>query len=236
MGTLATTAVDAGIATITMDDGKANALSVAMMSEISAGLDEAEAAGAVAVLTGRDGIFSGGFDLKTLRAGGDGAAHMLLDGFKLAERMLTFPRPLVIACSGHAVAMASFLLLSADYRIGVDGSYRITANEVAIGLPMPRAAVAICRQRLSVPYFHRVVALAEVFSPAGAVSAGYLDQLAAPGELDKAARAAGELLAGLDPGAHLATKLRIREPALADLRASMEGDAAEWALMGGGAS
>lgn len=231
--TTATLSGGGTMTTVTLDDGKVNALSVAMLSAVGDAL-EAATSSAVVVLTGRPGIFSGGFDLKTLRAGGQGAADMLLEGFRLAATMLRYPRPLVIACPGHAIAMASFLLLSADYRIGEDGPYRITANEVAIGLPMPRAAVALCRHRLSVPYFHRVVALAEVFAPGQAVDAGYLDQACPAGSLPAATTAAAELLSGLDPGAHTATKLRIREPALAELEASMAADAAEWAAMAGG--
>ncbi len=132
-----------------MDDGKVNVLSIPMLGEINAALDQAESAGAVVVLTGRDGRFSGGFDLAVLRAGGPDALTMLRGGFDLAERLLTFPTPVVVACSGHAIAMAAFLLLSGDYRIGAAGPFKITANEVAIGLPMPMAAIEICRQRLT---------------------------------------------------------------------------------------
>ena len=92
---------------------------------------------------------------------------MLRAGFELAERMLSFPMPVVIACTGHAVAMGVFLVLSGDYRIGVAGRYKITANEVAIGLTLPRAAIEICRQRLTPAHFSRATVLAEVFPPSG---------------------------------------------------------------------
>jgi enoyl-CoA hydratase len=62
---------------------------------------------------------------------------MLERGFQLALRLLDHPAPVVIACNGHAVAMGLFLLLSGDYLIGVDGPFRLVANEVAIGLTMP---------------------------------------------------------------------------------------------------
>ena len=127
------------VATITMDDGKVNALSVRMLGTLGEALDRAETDRAIVVLTGRPGIFSAGFDLQVLRAGGADAVQMLKAGFELAERLLSFPTPVVVACSGHAIAMGSFLVLSADYRVGVSGEFRITANEVAIGLTMPRA-------------------------------------------------------------------------------------------------
>jgi enoyl-CoA hydratase len=217
------------IATITMDDGKVNALSLQMLSELNLAFDAAAADGAVVVLTGREAMFSAGFDLKVLRTGGDDRLAMLAAGFALAERLLAFPRPVVAACSGHAIAMATFLLLSADYRIAAGGPYRITANEVAIGLTMPRAAVEICRQRLTPSHLQRAVNLAEVYEPAAAVEAGFLDQVVDPADLAKVAQACAARLAGLDAGAHAATKLRVREHALTALRAAIEADNAELA-------
>jgi enoyl-CoA hydratase len=76
-----------------MDDGKVNALSRPMLTELGAALDRAAADRAVVVLTGREGVFSAGFDLPVLRAGGPPAAELLHAGFELAERMLAFPAP-----------------------------------------------------------------------------------------------------------------------------------------------
>lgn len=108
------------VATITMDDGKANVVSVPMLAELNAALDQAVKDKAVVLLTGRDGTFSAGFDLRTLYAGGEDALKMLTEGFRLAQRLISFPRPVVIACSGHALAMGVFLVLCGDYRIGAD--------------------------------------------------------------------------------------------------------------------
>ena len=143
MGSAVTYALEESVAWITMDDGKVNALSSSMFEELNEALDRAEADHAVVVLCGRTGTFSAGFDLTVLREDGPGALAMLQSGFRLAERMLAFPTPIVVACPGHAIAMGAFLVLSADYRIGVSGPFRITANEVAIGLVMPRAAIEI---------------------------------------------------------------------------------------------
>jgi enoyl-CoA hydratase len=224
MGTLVSYQLEGTIATITMDDGKVNALSLRMLAELNTALDRAAADKAVVVLTGRDGIFSAGFDLTVLRAGGPDAAAMLRAGFELSERMLSFPMPVLIACTGHAVAMAVFLLLSGDYRVGAAGPYKITANEVAIGLTMPRAAVEICRQRLAPAHFNRAVILAEVFSPDDAVAAGFLDRVVEASELQNRAVSAAEVLANLDMDAHAASKLRARAQALQALRAAIEAD------------
>ncbi|MDX2168697.1 MAG: crotonase/enoyl-CoA hydratase family protein [Deltaproteobacteria bacterium] len=213
-----------GIAEIGMDDGKANVISPAMIAELHAAFDRAQADRAVVVLSGRPGVFSGGFDLNVLRAGSDESIGMVRGGFELAERILSFPLPVVIACTGHAVAMGVFLLLSGDYRIGAGGPYRITANEVAIGLTMPLAAVEILRQRLAPSYFNRAVMIAEPFWPGTAVEAGFLDRVVEPGEVLAAARNIAESLRGLDMSAHAATKLRARQPTLRAIRAGIEAD------------
>jgi len=157
------------------------------------------------------------------------AARLLRTGFELSHRMLSFPRPVVVACTGHAIAMGAFLLLSGDHRIGVaGGDHKITANEVALGLTMPRAAIEICRQRLTRAHFDRAVILAEVFTPDAAVAAGFLDAVvSAPELLGAAKRRAAELMR-LDPAAHAATKLRAREGTLAALAAATEADDAEF--------
>jgi enoyl-CoA hydratase len=213
------------IATIAMDDGKVNALSLQTLKAIDAAFERArnDQASAV-VLTGRDGVFSGGFDLGALRAGGPDAGAMLRLGFEVAARMLSFPRPVVIACTGHAIAMGVFLLLSGDYRIGAAGEFKIVANEVAIGLTMPRAAVEICRQRLAPAHFNRAVMLSELYSPANAVEAGFLDRVVPPSELQDAAQSTAAQLAQLNLEAHAASKLRAREAALTAIRAGIEAD------------
>ncbi|MGP8060834.1 MAG: crotonase/enoyl-CoA hydratase family protein [Acidimicrobiales bacterium] len=187
-----------GVATIAMDDGKANALSVPMLSALNEALDRALADDAIVILTGRPGIFSGGFDLKVLSAGGPDAGLMLEQGFVLALRLLAHPSPVVVACNGHAVAMGSFLLLSADYRIGVEGPFRLVANEVAIGLTMPWAAIEICRQRLAPAHFNRAVILAESYTPSDGVAAGFLDRVVDGADLVQTATAIAGQFSGLD--------------------------------------
>jgi enoyl-CoA hydratase len=227
MGDLVTYQLKDSIATITMDDGKVNALSPQMLAAINATFDQALADKAVVVLSGREGMFSAGFDLRVLTAGGPDAIGMLFGGFELAERVLAFPTPVVMACPGHAVAMGVFLLLSGDYRIGAAGPFRIVANEVAIGLTMPRAAVEICRQRLAPAHFNRAVILAEAYSPEDAVTAGFLDRIVQPSELQDVALTTAANLGKLNMAAHAASKLRAREQALKAIRAAIEADRAQ---------
>ncbi|MGO8728385.1 MAG: crotonase/enoyl-CoA hydratase family protein [Streptosporangiaceae bacterium] len=224
MGALVSYRRAGSMATITMNDGKVNALSPEMLSQLSAALHRAEADGVVVLLTGRDGVFCAGFDLAVVRAGGAAAVSLLRGGFELAARILAFPAPVLVACTGHAVAMGAFLLLSADDRIGAAGPYRITANEVAIGMTLPAAAIEICRQRVGPEYLTRVLALAEVLSPEDAVTAGFLDRVVPAAQLRETAAAGAARLATLDRAAHAASKARLRAPVLGAIRAAIEAD------------
>lgn len=207
------------IATITMDDGKVNVLSPDMLAELDQALDRAVADQAVVVLTSSARAFCAGFDLDVLARGGAESYALVRAGFELAARLLSFPQPVVIACQGHAVAMGVFLLLSGDYRVGAAGSYKLTANEVALGMTMPPPAIEICRQRLAPAHFNRAVLLAEAYSPGpDAVAAGFLDRVVPAADLGGAARDTAAKLANLDMTAHAATKLRVREQLLTLIR------------------
>jgi enoyl-CoA hydratase len=221
-----------GVAHITMDDGKVNALSPELLSELHEAVRRAAGDAAPVVLRGRDGIFSAGFDLKVLTGGGGGGPDLLKSGFTLAERVLSHPAPVVVACTGHAIAMGLFLTLSGDYRIGVAGPYRLTANEVAIGMTLPRTATEICRYRLTPACFDRAIVLAEVFSPEAAVTAGILDRVVDPGGLDAAVDETVTRLRTLNMVAHHATKLRARAALLDTLREAIAADDADF--RGGG--
>jgi enoyl-CoA hydratase len=212
------------VMTITMDDGRANALAPEMQRELNDALDAAEAAGAGVVLAGRAGRFSGGFDLGVLTAGGPDALGMLRGGFELSERLLSFPTPIVIACTGHAVAMGSFLLLSGDYRVGAAGAFTIRANEVAIGMTMPHAALALIRGRLTPAHADRAAILSEAYTPEGAVEAGFLDRIVALDEVVATAQSVAASFMTLDAAAHARTKVRARAETLQHIRDGIDAE------------
>lgn len=211
-----TYALDGGIATITLDDGKVNALSPQMSAAVMGELDRAEQDGAVVVLTGRAATFSAGFDL---RVPAEEWPEMLVAGARLARRLVGFPRPTVIACNGNAIAMGAFLLLSADLRIGAPQG-RIGLNEVAIGLTVPWFGIALAEHRLTTPGYHRALVTGAVVAPDEAVALGFLDQTA-PDPL-AAAHAAAAALKGIDMNAHAGTKERVRAPVIAALDEGIE--------------
>jgi enoyl-CoA hydratase len=219
------------VATITMDDGKVNVLGPAMQAAINEALDRAEKDSAKAVvLAGNQRVFSGGFDLEVFASGDAKAAlGMLAGGFELSLRCLTFPKPVIMAATGPAIAMGSFLLLSGDHRVGQPKS-RCQAIEVAIGMTIPIAAIEIMRLRLTPAAFHRGVSLASTYVGEDAIMAGWLDELADAGDVLSRAQEVAAEAAMLHSGAHLASKLKARESALAAIRAGIDGLPTEFSL------
>ena len=220
--------VDA-VSVLSMDDGKANVLSVAMLEALNAALDRAESDGTAVVVEGRDGMFSGGFDLNVFKEGGPGQLRMVEAGARTAARLAAFPAPVVVACTGHAMAMGVFLMLAGDVRIGIAGAAtKISVNEVAIGLAVPRFAIELCRSRLTPAAFTRAVTTAEVFTPDQGAAAGFLDAVVPAGELRAAARAKAAALAALNRQAFLTTKQRAKDALIAALGPAVEADIAAW--------
>ena len=226
---LATYSFEEGISTITLDDGKANVMSVQMLEEINVALDDAERQGGVVILTGREKMFSGGFDLSVFKAGDQEQTYtMLSNGARLAERLLRFPLPIITACSGHAVAMGIFLLVATDYRIGVQGGSKFAANEVAIGMTVPHFAIRVLRQRLTPQQLNKAVNFAYYFSTEEALQAGIIDELVQPSELVGIARQRAQDALKLDAAAHASSKLRMRETLLEEISSDIERDCAGW--------
>ena len=213
------------VATITLDDGKVNVLGPDMQSAINEALDRAEKDSAKAVvIAGNQRVFSGGFDLAVFQSGDAKAAlSMLAGGFELSVRCLTFPGPVIMAATGPAIAMGSFLLLSGDHRIGQPKT-RCQAIEVAIGMTIPISAIEIMRARLTPAAFHRGTAMAATFAGDEALGGGWLDELVEAGQvLERAQQVAAEAATTLHLGAHLATKLKARDSALKVIRAGIDG-------------
>ncbi|WP_434590592.1 crotonase/enoyl-CoA hydratase family protein [Pseudomonas sp. R4-83] len=206
-----------GIATLTLNNGKVNAISPDVIAAFNAALDQAVADRAVVIITGQPGILSGGYDLKVMTAGPKEAVSLVTAGSTLARRLLAHPFPVIVACTGHAVAKGAFILLSADYRIGVDGPFSIGLNEVQIGMTMHHAGIELARDRLRRSAFHRSVINGEMFDPQSAVDAGFLDKVVSAEELQGAALAAARQLKKINMTAHKNTKLKVRKALLETL-------------------
>tara|TARA_B100001093_G_scaffold519220_1_gene607226 strand:- start:863 stop:1570 length:708 start_codon:yes stop_codon:yes gene_type:complete len=218
-----------GISTISMDDGKANVMSVEMVAGINAALDQAEGNGGVVIITGRDKMFSAGFDLGVFKSGdSEQTFSMLSGGARLSERLLSFPLPTFAACSGHAIAMGCFLLMSTDYRIGIEGDSKFAANEVAIGMTVPHFAIRALRQRLTPQQLNKAVNFAHYFSTQEAVQSGFLDELCSADQLTEVAKTRASDALKLDAAAHASSKLRLRETLLQEIARDIERDCEGW--------
>ncbi len=220
------------VITITIDDNKRNVVSPTMLKQLNAALDYAQKQNAVVILTGKGDVFSAGFDLNILKRGVIDALSMISGGFKLSARLLAFPTPVIIACNGHAMAMGAFILLSGDYRIGAEGNYNITTNEVAIGLIVPKAGIEINRQRLNPAHFTRATMLAEYYNPSNAVESGFMDKIVPYDEVLNEAKALALAYTKLDLKSHYKTKMRARNKMLRSLKLGIFTDRISFILLG----
>jgi enoyl-CoA hydratase len=219
------------VAVIRMDDGKVNVLGPPMQQALNEAIDQADRddVGSL-VIAGNERVFSGGFDLKILTSGEvQPAIDMLRGGFELSYRLLSYPKPVVMACTGHAVAMGAFLLSSGDHRVAAH-AYNIQANEVAIGMTIPYAALEIMKLRLTRSAYQQATGLAKTFFGETALAAGFVDEIALPEMVLSRAEEAAREFAGLNQQAHLGTKLRARADALKAIRAGIDGIEAEFGL------
>ena len=191
------------VATVRIDDGKRNALSPQVLDAIYEALDRAEADRAAVILTGRESVFSAGFDLNVMKRGGMNAIRMLRSGYALTARVMAYPYPVVAACNGHSFAMGVFLMLS-----------------------------AMLRHRLDPAAYQRAVTLSEEFDPEAALNAGFFDELVAPDELKARAESHAAEYAKLDARAHKASKHRIRGALIRKIRISIPLDLLDAMIMG----
>lgn len=218
--------LDDGIAVITLDDGKANAVSHATLAELSAHLDRAEFEARAVVLVGREGKFSAGFDLKAMTESTESMRGLVTSGARFLMRLYGLGLPTVAACTGHALAAGALVLLSCDHRVGADVPAKIGLNEVAIGMPLPVFAVELARDRLLKSQFGTATFGAKVYDPAGAAAAGYLDRVAPAESVVAEAIAEARRLGELRTGAYARTKLAARQATIEHVLATLEADMA----------
>ena len=214
------------VAVLSIDDGKANALSFDVLGALDEGLDRAEddQAGAV-LIAGRPGMFSGGFDLAVMRSGDPAATlGLVTTGAELILRLYRSARPIVAACTGHAIAAGAFLLMGSHYRVGAEGAFRLCLIETQIGMVLPDWAVEITKERLVGPHAQQAAIESRVYDPASAVGAGFLDQVVAPDDVLAAALAEADRLAALPAAAYAGNAAKVRAAGIERLAAAVARD------------
>lgn len=221
------------LAIVTMDDGKANALSISMIEGLVEAVARAEREASAMILTGRPDRFCAGFDLRVMMSSPEAARDLLKKGADLLMRLYGSKVPLVIASTGHALAGGALVVLTGDVRIGAQGDYRVGLNEVQIGMPVPILAMELARDRLSPQELTNATLLARIYGPDDAVRAGYLDETRAPAELLPRAKAEATRLGALARQAFVATKSRLRGKTIAHIESTLDQDMAILTALGG---
>jgi enoyl-CoA hydratase len=216
--------LEENIAIVRMDDGKANALSETMIEGLLAALARAEREASAMILTGRPDRFCAGFDLRIMMSSPDAAKALLRRGADLLMKLYGATLPLVIACTGHALAGGALVVLTGDVRIAARGAYRIGLNEVSIGIPVPVLAMELARDRLATSELTNATLLARIYDPDTALSAGYVDTVVAPDDVLTTAKAEAARLAQLARPAFQGTKARLRGKTIAHVMATLEED------------
>ena len=219
----ATLRLEGDISIITMDDGKANAFSSKMSDDFNSCLGDVPKDSGALIITNRSKIFSGGFDLKTIESGdAEAAGKMRYAGLTLVADLFSFPRPVVIACNGHAVALGAFVLLTGDYRIGADGDFRVWANEVGNDMTVLVSILEITKIRIEQSHWYRAILHSQAYTIQEAVAPGYIDEIVPQETLMDAALAKAEELAKLNHPYYAVTKNLAQEDVMKKIRASLE--------------
>ena len=210
-----------GIAVVNIDDGKANAVSHEFIDGVMECLDAAEQDADSVVFLGRPGLFSAGFDLKEIQKGPEAATALVNKGAHMLYRLFGFPAPVVVGCTGHAVAAGAFFLLSCDTRIGTQGEFSLGLNETAIGMTLPVFGQQLAQNRLSKRHLTSAVIQSTMYTPDEAVDAGFLDQVVSADELETACMSAAKRLRELPKATYGQMKRDTREAPLAAIKASL---------------
>jgi enoyl-CoA hydratase len=219
-----TTTIEDGVAVVRLDDGKVNVVSHRLIEQLHGALDQAlEDATAVAIV-GREGKLSAGFDLTEMTAGLDRTRALVGAGGRLLMRIFTHPQPVAVAVTGHALAAGALLVLSCDTRIGADGPSKIGLNETAIGMGLPVYALELAQARIATTHLTRAAVQAEIYDPAGALEAGYLDRVVAAADCPAVAVEEARRLGQLPGSAYGYTKRAIRQPIADRVLASLDAD------------
>lgn len=202
---------DDGVLTLTMDDGKKNALDIAAFEAITAAYDDAGPDARAIVLAGREGVFSAGLDIKFMaNATRDQIAELLVAFGRTLMRVWTEPRPTVAAATGHALAGGSMLSMACDHSVAAEGEFAWGLTETQINFEMPHFGLALARHNLRADRLEDLILPGRKIGPEAAVEAGFADELLPPDEVLARAREEAAERTQLPLDAYAGTKRRLR--------------------------
>lgn len=205
---------DDGIAVLSMDDGKANAMDLAFFAHLDDALDACADARGV-LIRGRESFFSAGLDTDVLATlDTDGLTELLVAFGETMLRVWSDPRPVVAAATGHAVAGGTVLAMACDHAVAAAGDFRWGLTETAIGLPMPAWIIAIARGNLRIDHLDDLVLQGCIVDAATAVEVGFADEMVPPLQVVDRAMARVRERADLPRNAYSYTKRMLRGAAI----------------------
>ena len=204
-----------GIEIVRLDHGKANALDLELTAEIESVFGEIAGSDASAVvLTGTGTIFSAGVDLfRVLDEGASYSARFIPALDSMLRTVYEFPKPLVTAINGHAIAGGCLLAISGDVRLMAEGNGRIGVPELLVGVPFPVYALEMLRLTLQGRTLEQFVYTGTTAVPVIARDAGLLDRIVPRDDLEETAMNEAIRLSAIAPEAFRRTKLQLRSRA-----------------------
>lgn len=225
------TTMDGRVMRIKLDDGKANTIEARWVAELGAALDAAEKDAGAVLFEGREGRFCAGLDLKVLPTlGREGLISFVRDYQRLMLRLFLFPRPVLCAIGGHAIAGGAVLALASDYRMMAEGTFQIGLREVAIGIPLPTFGCELVKATLAPTAWTGAVLRGELYVPTIAHAHGMVDRVVPAGELLEHALREARAMAALPDIAFARTKKMLRAEFAERTEAAAEHDLQELAV------
>lgn len=233
MATVAEENRPGGVRVLTLDRPPANAEDESLLTDLSSALDRAAEDSAVRalVLTGRGRFFSGGFDLSSARREGEPIVVMTTLFRDVHVKLLTVPKPTLAMMNGHAIAGGLVLVLACDYRLGLDGDYKIGLNEVSIGASFPKVALEIVRLRLAHQRAAELLLGAALYPARQAVRLGVADELLPAEKLEDTVMRRAARMGAFPREAYVHTKQALVAEAVARVLSETPAEAARTAAV-----
>lgn len=202
-----------GIVTLQLSHGKASVLDLELVDALALAFAETAASDARAViLTGSGAIFSAGVDLYRLVDGGAEYADRFLPALsRMLLELFAFPKPLVVAVNGHAIAGGCIMALSGDYRLMAEGKGRIGIPELLVGVPFPASVIEVVRFAVPPQHLQKLIYSGATFGPAEALHHGLVDEVVDATALIPRATELATHLASLPPRAFALAKRQLRD-------------------------
>jgi enoyl-CoA hydratase len=214
------------VAIIRIDDGKANAFTEGLLQSLSEALDIAIDQDRAALILGNDRCLSAGFDLAVMRESAGARRSLVLAGLEVALKIFESPIPVVVGCTGHAIAAGTLLLLGADHVVVGNGPVKIGFNEMTIGIELSPFVLELARYRL-LPSAYNQILQGSLSGAETANLAGYVDEVVAPSDVVPRALEVTNHMSGFDPASYRLTKKAMRSSTAAALHSALERKRAE---------